>query len=257
MTTALPATLSAPATRALANAGIRNLDDLTRWTEPDLVALHGVGPTAVDALRRALAGVGKSFKGGRSAPPGPSAGSAAVDAYLADLAAAPRAALDAVRDTLRSILPHATQGMKYGVPAFVLDGKAVAGYGAFKDHCGYFPMSGSVLAAAGKAVAGYETTKGGIRFGFDERLPVGLVRRLVRLRMAELASVDDGRRVEYYDDGQVKAVGPMRDGWLHGRWKWFRRDGTLMRSGQFADGEQTGTWTTWDRAGTATKVTRF
>ena len=78
---------------------------------------------------------------------------------------------------------------------------------------------------------------------------MALVRRLVTLRLAELATVTTGRRSEYYGDGQVKAVGPMKDGHLHGRWKWFRRDGTLMRTGQFSHGRQTGTWTTWDRNG--------
>lgn len=74
------------------------------------------------------------------------------------------------------------------MPAMVLDGTGVAGYATFRDHCGYFPLSGKVLEAAGDAVAGYRHSKGGIRFGFDERLPVALVRRLVELRLAELAT---------------------------------------------------------------------
>ena len=180
-----------------------------------------------------------------------------VDTYLAGVTPEQRAALILVRKTLRSILPHATEGIRYGMPAFALDGKGIAGYAAYKDHCGYFPMSGSVIEAAGDAVAGYETTKGGIRFDVDQRLPVGLVRRLVELRIAELAAVETGKRTEYYPDGQLKAVGPMKDGQLHGHWKWYRRDGTLMRTGQFSHGDQVGTWTTWDAAGNSVKVTRF
>jgi uncharacterized protein YdhG (YjbR/CyaY superfamily) len=253
VTTALPLTLGAPATRALTNAGVRSLDDLTRWSESDLAALHGVGPKAVDVLRRALADRHLTLQGDDRGSPG----TQAVDDYLAGVAPAQRAALVAVRNTLRSILPHATECVKYGMPAFTLEGKGVAGYAAFRDHCGYFPMSGSVLGAAGDAVAGYATTKGGLRFGVEQRLPVGLVRRLVKLRLAEIAAVDNGRRSEYYDDGQLKAVGQMRDGQLHGRWKWFRQDGTLMRTGQFSNGKQTGTWTSWDAAADPTKVTRF
>ncbi|MFG1789926.1 hypothetical protein [Nocardia sp. NPDC049149] len=59
--TGLPAKLGKPAERALAAAGIRHLDDLTTWTERDLAALHGVGPTAVTKLRAALAARNQTF----------------------------------------------------------------------------------------------------------------------------------------------------------------------------------------------------
>ena len=110
----------------------------------------------------------------------------AVEAYLADVPAAQRAVLVEIRTTLRSLLPDATECMKYGMPAFALGGKGVAGYAAWRNHCGYYPMSGSVIAAAGDAIAGYEQSKGGIRFGVEERLPVSLIRHLVDLRLAEL-----------------------------------------------------------------------
>ncbi|MFD6158607.1 hypothetical protein ACFWF7_41980 [Nocardia sp. NPDC060256] len=59
--TELPGKLGKPAERALAAAGIRTLDDLTAWTERDLAALHGVGPTAVTKLRTALAARNQTF----------------------------------------------------------------------------------------------------------------------------------------------------------------------------------------------------
>jgi uncharacterized protein YdhG (YjbR/CyaY superfamily) len=180
-----------------------------------------------------------------------------VDAYLAKVPPPEREALLVLRSTLREILPHAEEGIRYGMPAFSLGGKGVAGFTASKNHLTYFPMSGDVLEAAGDAVARFPTSKGGLRFEVGDRLPVSLVRRLVKLRLAELAAVTNGRCSEYYDDGQLKAVGPKKDGRLHGRWKWFRRDGTLMRTGQFSHGEQTGTWTTWDRDGNRVKRTTY
>jgi uncharacterized protein YdhG (YjbR/CyaY superfamily) len=183
-------------------------------------------------------------------------GSAQVDAYLAGLDPAQGETLAAVRQTLRAILPHGQECLKYGMPAIQLGGKGIAGYAAFAGHCGYAPMSGAVIQTAGEALAGYQTSKGIVRFGIGERLPVTLVRRLVKLRLAELADVRNGKRFEYYDDGQLKANGPMKDGQLHGRWSWYRADGTLMRTGQFREGEQTGTWTTWNRDGSPAKVTQ-
>jgi hypothetical protein len=57
----LPAKLGAPAERALANAGIKNLKQLTKFTEAEIKELHGVGPNAVAKLRQALADSGLSF----------------------------------------------------------------------------------------------------------------------------------------------------------------------------------------------------
>ena len=51
---AFPPGVSGPALRALSAAGVRSLDDLTRWTERDLAALHGMGPTVLGALQAAL-----------------------------------------------------------------------------------------------------------------------------------------------------------------------------------------------------------
>lgn len=57
----LPDKLGAPADRALDGAGIKNLEQLTRFTEADIKELHGVGPNALGKLRQALADKGLSF----------------------------------------------------------------------------------------------------------------------------------------------------------------------------------------------------
>jgi hypothetical protein len=46
--------LSQPALRALVAAGVTNLTDLSRVTEPELAALHSMGPKAFGLLRTAL-----------------------------------------------------------------------------------------------------------------------------------------------------------------------------------------------------------
>jgi len=180
-----------------------------------------------------------------------------VNRYLAGAPEPQRATLETLRTRIRGILPHADEAMKYGMPAFILQGKGIAGYAAFKEHCGYFPMSSEVLTAAGDAVDGYEISKGGLRFAVDRPPPMTLVRKLVKLRIAELADVTDGARLEFFGDGQLKATGRMKDGKLHGNWKWFRQDGSLLRAGRFVAGEQAGTWTTYDRAGEVSRTTRF
>jgi len=60
----LPAKLGAPAERALAGAGVKNLKQLTKFTETEIKQLHGVGPNALGKLRQALADQGLAFAGG-------------------------------------------------------------------------------------------------------------------------------------------------------------------------------------------------
>jgi len=62
--TDLPSGLAKPAHRALAAAGYTRLDQLTRVSEGDVLKLHGMGPKALDQLRRALAARGLAFADG-------------------------------------------------------------------------------------------------------------------------------------------------------------------------------------------------
>lgn len=109
-----------------------------------------------------------------------------IDQYLVGLDEPKRSTLEALRASILRVVPDAQQGLSYGLPAFSVKGKTVAGFAAFTNHLSYLPHSGSVLARLGDAVTGYETTKGALKFGVDEPLPDALVERLVQARLAEL-----------------------------------------------------------------------
>jgi uncharacterized protein YdhG (YjbR/CyaY superfamily) len=111
-----------------------------------------------------------------------------VDAYLAALDEPKRSTLEALRRSILGVVPDAEECISYGMPAFRVDGKVVAGFAAFKNHLAYLPHSGQVLAELGDAVAGYEQTRGSLHFAIDEPLPDELVRRLVEAKLAILAS---------------------------------------------------------------------
>ena len=61
----LPKGLSNPARRALAGAGIENIEQLAQHTEAEIKELHGIGPSAMDLLRSALASKGLTFAGSK------------------------------------------------------------------------------------------------------------------------------------------------------------------------------------------------
>ena len=83
-----------------------------------------------------------------------------VDRYLASLEEPKRSTLDALRRTILDIVPEAEQCISYGVPAFRLQGKVIAGFAAFKNHLSYLPHSGSVFPELGDAISHYKTSSG-------------------------------------------------------------------------------------------------
>ena len=110
------------------------------------------------------------------------------DAYLAAAPQPQRATLTALRATLEKILPEAEQCISYGFPTFKVQGKGVAGFAAYKNHCSYFPMSGSVLSTLPTELAAYQMSKGALRFPIDKPLSITLVRKLVSVRLKEIAA---------------------------------------------------------------------
>ena len=160
-----------------------------------------------------------------------------------------RAILRANWKVLRSVLPHASVGRKYDIDCVLIEGVVVGGLKGFANHNSYFPYSGGVLGKVKTLPKGYSATQGALRIPVDAIIPRSLMQRLVRIRLAEMASTTGGKRVVTFPNGRTKAVGVMRKGELHGKWSWFREDGSLMRTGSFRDGVQSGIWTTYDRQG--------
>jgi uncharacterized protein YdhG (YjbR/CyaY superfamily) len=106
-----------------------------------------------------------------------------VDAYLAGLEEPKRSTLEALRRSIRAVVPDAEECISYGMPAFRVGGKVVAGFAAFKNHLAYLPHSSEVLLSLGDSLTGYECTKGSLHFPIDEPLPDGLVRSLVKAKL--------------------------------------------------------------------------
>jgi uncharacterized protein YdhG (YjbR/CyaY superfamily) len=91
-----------------------------------------------------------------------------IDRYLDALAEPKRATLARLRQTILDILPEAEQGISYGVPAFKVGGKTIAGFAAFKNHLSYLPHSGSVFPQLRDELRGYSLSSGALRFSIGE-----------------------------------------------------------------------------------------
>ena len=111
-----------------------------------------------------------------------------IEAYLDGVEnPAARKTLSTLLAQLRKLLPGATETFSYGMPTLKVDGKGVAGFAFFKQHCGFYPFSGSVVPALGPLLDGYTTSKSGVTFPPDKPLPLKLVKAIVQERLAQLA----------------------------------------------------------------------
>jgi uncharacterized protein YdhG (YjbR/CyaY superfamily) len=108
-----------------------------------------------------------------------------IDQYLATLEESKRATLAQLRQTILDVLPDAEQGISYGLPAFKVRGKTIAGFAAFKNHLSYLPHSGSVFPQLKDELKDYSTTSGALHFDIGHPLPAPLVKRLIAVRLKQ------------------------------------------------------------------------
>ena len=108
-----------------------------------------------------------------------------IDEYLAAVPADARAALERLRKLIQAAAPGASEAIGYQMPAFRYRGKLLVCFAAFKAHCSLFPMSSAVIRLHAADVKGFETDKGTIRFAADKPLPVAIVRKIIKARIAE------------------------------------------------------------------------
>ena len=111
-----------------------------------------------------------------------------VEAYFAGLSADVRVELQRLRETIAAAAPDAEEGITYSMPGFLLGGRGFVAYAAFKDHYSFFPMSSRAVETHRAELGALVTGKGTISFEYGARLPVALVKKIVKTRLAEVAA---------------------------------------------------------------------
>jgi uncharacterized protein YdhG (YjbR/CyaY superfamily) len=107
-----------------------------------------------------------------------------IDDYLARVPEPARSTLNKVRAAIRSAAPReATETISYRMPAFRYNGVLVW-FAAFSSHCSFFPTA-AVIKAFQNELRGFATSKGTIHFPVDKPLPAALVKKMVKLRVAQ------------------------------------------------------------------------
>ena len=147
--------LSRPAVRGLAGAGVTTLAAAWAKSDRELLACHGVGAKAVRRIRQ--------LQGGG------------------------RASVVDIRDVVIGAAPEVEEGTSYGMPAFLYAGRPLLGFRAAKKHLSVFPFSPAAIEAVRDRLGGFDLAKGTIRFSPERPVPDDVMADLVRLRRQEIA----------------------------------------------------------------------
>lgn len=106
-----------------------------------------------------------------------------IDAYISEYPENVRVILEELRITIKRAAPKAEEVISYQMPAFKYKGMLVY-FAAYKNHIGFYPTA-SGIAAFKKELSVYKGAKGSVQFPIDEKLPLSLISKIVKLRVKE------------------------------------------------------------------------
>ena len=109
-----------------------------------------------------------------------------VRRYIAAQPPRARQYLRQIRSIIRAAAPKTTESISYGIPTFKLDGKGFIYCAAFKRHVSLYPITAAIRRKFASQLKTYKTSTGTVQFPLDRPLPVALIRRLVKARLAEM-----------------------------------------------------------------------
>jgi uncharacterized protein YdhG (YjbR/CyaY superfamily) len=108
-----------------------------------------------------------------------------IDEYLKNVKPDHRRALEKLRQAILAVAPGGEEYISYGIPAFRLNGRSLVFFGAWANHCALYPGSSITLKTFRNELRDFQTSKGTIRFSPGKPLPVPLVMKLVKARIAD------------------------------------------------------------------------
>jgi uncharacterized protein YdhG (YjbR/CyaY superfamily) len=106
-----------------------------------------------------------------------------IDEYIATFPKEIQKILSELRATIKDAAPEAEEKISYQMPTFVLKGNLVH-FAAFKNHIGLYPTPSGTQAFK-RELSIYQGAKGSIKFPIEKPLPLELIRKIVKFRVAE------------------------------------------------------------------------
>ncbi len=106
-----------------------------------------------------------------------------VDEYIAVAIPQVKEYLERLRSSIKQAAPQAEEVISYNMPAYKQNGMVVY-FGGFTKHVSLFPGAEAIEVFKNE-LTDYKTSKGTIRFSLDKPLPIALIKKIVKFRVAE------------------------------------------------------------------------
>jgi len=107
-----------------------------------------------------------------------------VDEYISSFPDDVQKILEEIRGIIKDTVPGAKEKISYQIAAFELNGRNLIHFAGWKKHISLYPIPAGNEAFE-KQVASYVDGKGTIKFPLDKPIPMKLISKIIKLRIAE------------------------------------------------------------------------
>ena len=112
------------------------------------------------------------------------AGFTSIDEYIASFPKDVQKIMEKLRATIKAAAPEAGEKISYGIPTFTLNSKYLIYFAGWKNHISIYPIPTGTVAF-NKEVSQYVEGKGTLKFPLDKPMPLKLISKIVKLRIAD------------------------------------------------------------------------
>src|SRR5262245_23210412 len=116
-----------------------------------------------------------------------------IDEYIVTFPQNIQKILEKVRGTIKAAAPKAEEKISYGIPTFTLNGKYLIYFAGWKQHISIYPVPVGD-EAFNQEIAPYVAGKGTLKFPIEKRMPLKLITKIVKLKVAEALSRTDKKK---------------------------------------------------------------
>lgn len=106
-----------------------------------------------------------------------------IDEYIKGFPEEVQIKLQEIRDAIKAAAPGSEEAISYNIPTFKLNGNLVH-FAAFKAHIGFYALPTGHEAFKAE-LAKYKHAKGSVQFPLDQKMPLSLIKKMVKFRVKE------------------------------------------------------------------------
>jgi uncharacterized protein YdhG (YjbR/CyaY superfamily) len=189
--------LSKLAQRAIQNAGIKTIEQISEKSEAEISDLHGIGKNAISIIRLTLGKMDyllktKNKKLGETKIMDESKNTyGSIDEYIILYPPETQEILKTLREVIKAAAPTAEEKISYQMPTFYLHGNLVH-FAVCKKHIGFYPAPSGINAFKNE-LSEYKGSKGAIQFPINKPLPFELISKIVKFRVSENMELADAK----------------------------------------------------------------